>query len=194
MIQNGQVPRPQRQTTPLRHKAQYVLRLHELPLLIGLILMWMMLWHEVSLMSFVSGVVVAIFVTRVFYLPPVDLAGRLHIWWALRYLVYFFTQVIIASFHVAWSAIRPDREPAPAIIAVPLRTRSDFIITMTGMTISLIPGSLVVDVDRFGSTLYLHVLDTPTVEAREKFRNDVFWIETLLIRSIGSHAEIEAVK
>lgn len=177
-----------------RRKAIFSVRMHELPLLIGLVVMWMMLWQEISLMSAVSGLIVSVVVTRVFFLPPVDLAGRMNLWWTFRYLVYFFSQVTLASFLVAWSAIRPDREPAPAIIAVPLRTRSDFIITMTGMTISLIPGSLVVDVDRFGSTLYLHVLDTPTIEAREKFRNEVFWIETLLIRAIGSREEVEAVK
>jgi multicomponent Na+:H+ antiporter subunit E len=171
-----------------------VLRKHEIPLLIGLIIMWMMLWEEISLLSVTSGIVVAVAVTRLFYLPPVELAGRMNLWWSLRYLVYFLWQVSVASFQVSWVAIRPGRPASPAIIAVPLRTHSDFIITMTGMTISLIPGSLVVDVDRFGSTLYLHVLDTPTDEAREKFRQEVLWIEVLLIRAIGSRQEVEAVK
>jgi hypothetical protein len=67
-------------------RAEWGVRLHELPLLVGLVLLWTMLWHEVSLLSVVSGIVVAVVVMRVFYLPPVELAGRFNVWYALLYL------------------------------------------------------------------------------------------------------------
>ena len=56
-------------------RAGSLLRLHELPLLLGLLLTWMLLWREFSWLSLVSGVVVSIIAMRLFYLPPVILAG-----------------------------------------------------------------------------------------------------------------------
>ncbi|MGO1539602.1 MAG: Na+/H+ antiporter subunit E [Leucobacter sp.] len=168
-------------------------RLYEVPLLVGLVVTWMALWREVSLMSVASGVLVAVMATRVFYLPPVKLAGRMNVWWALRYVAYFLWHVALASWHVAWLAVKPGPTPTTSIIAVKLRTQSDFIIAMVGMTNSLIPGSLVVDVDRFRSTLYIHVLNTPTEESLDNMRHNVYHIESLLIRAVGSIEEVEAL-
>lgn len=171
-----------------------IVRLHELPLLIGLVVLWTALWHEVSLLSVLSGVVVAILAMRIFYLPPVELAGRFNPWWALRYLGYFFWHLAVASCQVAWLAVRPGPPPKTAIIGVQLRTRSDFILTMVGLTISLIPGSLVAEVDRFGSILYLHVLNTPTQREITRMRREVARIEELLIRTVGSREELETLR
>lgn len=169
-------------------------RLHELPLLFGLMVLWVMLWQDISLLSVVSGLVVSIFVMRLFYLPPVELAGRFNLWWMLRYLVYFFWHLSVASWQVAWLAVKPGPVPRTSIIAVQLHTKSDFIITMVGLTNSLIPGSLVAEVDRFASTLYLHVLDMPTRKEIDQMRADVYQVERLLIFAIGSKAEVERVK
>ncbi|XPP25407.1 MAG: Na+/H+ antiporter subunit E [Leucobacter sp.] len=180
--------------SPKRKIDPVLLRWHELPLLIGLVLTWMALWHEVSWMSLVSGVLISILAMRLFYLPPVELAGRFNPWWALRYLVYFLWHLAVASVQVAWLAVRPGPPPRTAIIAVRLRTRSDFILTMVALTVSLIPGSLVAEVDRFGSILYLHVLNTPTQKEITRARRQSSRIEQLLIRAVGSRAEVEALR
>lgn len=173
---------------------ELLVRIHELPLLLGLVLLWMMLWREASLLSAASGVVVSIVVMRLFYLPPVELAGRFNPWYALRYLAYFFWNLGVASWQVAWLAVRPGPKPKTSIIEVRLRTTSDFILTMVGLTISLIPGSLVAEVDRFASTLYLHVLNTPTRREIDEMRSDVATIERLLVLAIGSRDDVEAVR
>ena len=175
-------------------RIEWGVRLHEVPLLVGLVLLWMMLWQEISLLSAISGFVVAIVVMRVFYLPPVVLAGRFNPWYALRYVVEFLWHLAVASWQVAWLAVRPGPTPPTAIIAVRLRTRSDFILTMVGLTTSLIPGSLVAEVDRFSSTLYLHVLNTPTQHELTRMRRDARHFERLLILAVGSHQEIRMVR
>lgn len=177
--------------TVRRRRVERLVSVHELPLLVGLVITWMALWQTVSWMSLVSGLVVAIVAMRVFYLPPVELAGRLNLWAALRYLGFFFVHLALASFEVAWYAVRPKRPPRSGIIAIELRTKSDFILTLVGITISLIPGSLVVEVDRFGSVLYLHVLNAATDTKIEHMRRQVSHIEELLIRAVGSREELE---
>lgn len=175
-------------------RRERLLRVHEIPLLVGLVLTWMALWKEFSPLSLVSGVVVSILAMRLFYLPPVVLAGRFNVWWALRYLLFFFTQLSVASVQVAWIAIRPKAVPQNAVIAVKLRTRSDFLLTMVSLTLSLIPGSLVVEIDRFGSTLYLHVLNAPTTREISAMRHEARVIERLLVRAVGSREEVEAFR
>lgn len=165
-------------------------RRYELPLIIGVVVTWMTLWREISPLSLLSGVFVSMLVIAVFYLPPVEIAWRFNVWYALRYVVYFIAQVALASVQVAWLAIRPQPVPKVAIIAIELRTQSDFILTMTGLTISLIPGSFIVDVDRDARILYLHVLNTPDERALEAMRREVAHIEALLIRALGSREEL----
>ena len=171
-----------------------VLRWHELPLLIGLVLMWMALWHEVSWLTLLSGLFVSVLAMRLFYLPPVELAGRFNVWWAARYVGFFLWHLAVASFQVAWLAVRPGPVPRTSSIAVRLRTHSDFILTMVGLTVSLIPGSLVAEVDRYGSVLYLHVLNTPTQKQIRAMRKQARRIEVLLIRAVGSRQELEALR
>lgn len=171
-----------------------VLRWHELPLLIGLVLMWMALWREVSWLTLLSGLFVSVLAMRLFYLPPVELAGRFNVWWAARYVGFFLWHLAVASFQVAWLAVRPGPVPRTSIIAVRLRTHSDFILTMVGLTVSLIPGSLVAEVDRYGSVLYLHVLNTPTQKQIRAMRKQARRIEVLLIRAVGSRQELEALR
>ena len=174
-------------------RRERLLTLSEIPLLIGLVITWVALWHEVSLMSVLSGILVAFVAVRLFYLPPVLIAARFNVWWAFRYLVYFFWHLAIASVEVAWLTVRPGPSPRTSIVAVQLRTNSDFIITMVGLTASLIPGSLVVEVDRYRSTLYLHVLNTPTQREIKRAKAAALTIETLLIRAIGSKRDLEAL-
>ncbi|PRI11820.1 Na+/H+ antiporter subunit E [Leucobacter massiliensis] len=182
------------QLTRTARRAEWGVRLHELPLLLGLVVLWMMLWKEVSLLSVLSGVTVAFVVMRVFYLPPVELAGRFNPWYALRYLGYFFWHLARASWQVAWLAVRPGLPPQTSIIAVKLRTRSDFIMTMVALTMSLIPGSLVAEVDRFASILYLHVLNTPTQREISAVRREAGKIERLLVLTLGSKQEIGGIR
>lgn len=170
-------------------KVESMFRRNELPLLIGLVITWMALWREVSPMSLISGIIIAIILARVFYLPPVELAASFNIFFVITFLGYFLLQVAISSVQVAWLAIRPKKVPDCSIIEVKLKSRSDFILTATGLTITLIPGSFIVDADRESPTLYLHVLDTSTQEDIDKMRKEVLRIEGLLVRSVGNQED-----
>lgn len=170
------------------------LRLYEIPLLIALVLFWMMLWREVSLLSVVSGIAVAVLVVRVFYLPPVELAGRINLFWSFVTLGYVLWRIALGSIQVAWVAIRPWKAATPSVVKVQLVTHSDIILTLTSLALSVIPGSLVAEVDRFGSRLYLHAIDAPDEASCERLRQEIHRVERLLILSIGSKQEVAEVR
>lgn len=164
----------------------------QLPLLVALVALWMSLWGQLSWLSAISGLVVAITVTRVFYLPPVDLSGRFNIWYAAVFFFHFVRDIVFASFQVAYQAITP-KVPRSSIIAIQLRTRSDLIMTLDAIAMSLVPGSLVVDVDRERSILYLHTFDTESAKDVEAMRRQGLIVEARIVRALGSHDDLRAI-
>ena len=94
---------------------------------------------------------------------------------------------------VAWQTVRPRGIDRSAIIKVQLRTDSDLLLTIVAESLTLVPGSVVIDMDREQRTLSLHVLhvrDMADVEAR---RAAVLAEEERVVRAFGSPDEIAAL-
>jgi len=166
----------------------------QLPLLVGLVLLWMALWGSITPLTILTGIVVALVVTRAFYLPPVALSRRVNPLWALVFLARFFGELIVASFQVAFLAFTPRGIPHSAVVRVPLRTRSDLILTLTSITLSLVPGSLVLEVDRRHAVLYVHVLGASSEQDVAEAKRHTLGLERLIIAAIGSADEWKQVR
>lgn len=164
--------------------------LHQLPFFIILVALWMLLWGQLTWLALITGLAAAVFVTRVFRLPPVDLSGRLNIWYGFVFVVTFLAAVVRGSLVVAWQVLDFRRAPGAAIIAVPLRVDDDVIMAHTAVTASLIPGSLIVDVDREGRTLFLHTIGIRSDEDAEHQRRVVLGWEARITRAVGSRAQL----
>lgn len=180
--------------SPETRRSWWALVWRQLPFFVWLVFIWMLLWGQVTVLSFVTGVLVAIFVTRVFRLPPAELSGRINVWYLFVYIVTFATAVVWGSLQVAWQVLNPRRYPGTAIIAVPLTTDDDLIMTHVGVTASLIPGSLVLQTDRDGRVLYLHVIGVRNAADVEKQREGVLRWERRIIRALGSRAQYAALR
>lgn len=174
-----------------RYKRNFV---QELPLVIWLAVVWVALWQDFSVGNIVVGLLLAFAVTRVFYLPPVQLSGRFNVGYFLVFIFIFLWRVISASVQVIEVEITKGPRVKNAIVAAPLLTRSDLLITLTGHLISLIPGSLIIEVDRSTATLYLHALDVETAEDAQKIRDEVNSAEAWVIRIMGSKEELAALR
>lgn len=166
----------------------------QLPFFIWLIALWMLLWGQFTMLAFVTGLVVAVFVTRVFRLPPVELSGRVNLWWGFVFVLEFLFALVRGSLLVSWQVVNPARYPGTAIIAVPLATDDDLIMTHVGVTASLIPGSLIVDLDRDRRILYLHVIGVRDTADVEHQRRAVMRWEERIVRAVGSRAQVEATR
>jgi multicomponent Na+:H+ antiporter subunit E len=165
----------------------------QLPLFLGLVLLWALLWGRFSWLNLVTGVLFAAVVSIVFYLPAVQLSGRVNLWrsaWLFGKLIF---DIVRASIDVSWLALGPTYKPSNAIIAVPLRTRSDLILTWTAVATSIVPGSIVVDVERVDSTLYLHVINMRSTSQTDKFRDRVLATERRIVMAFGSAEDVERV-
>jgi multicomponent Na+:H+ antiporter subunit E len=156
----------------------------------ALVTVWMLLWGVFSWANLISGLAVAAVVLVVFPLPVIDIAGRPRPLGLLRFAARFVADLVTASVQLAALAFRFGHQPRSAIIRVPLRVRSDLVLTLTGEAVSLVPGSLVVDTDQASTTLYIHVIAVPDRDAVERFRREVYETEARIVRAIGSDPQI----
>lgn len=155
------------------------------PTLLALIVMWNALWGDVSVANVLSGAVVAFAVLL--------LAGRIktrpvqhfHTAAALRYLVTFARQLLVANYQVAVAVIRPERI-SPGIIAMPLRNASDAVVTLVANSITLTPGTLTLETERRGDTviLYVHTLDLRDADG---VRADICELEKMAVDAFAGH-------
>ena len=165
----------------------------QLPFFLWLVALWMLLWGQLTWLAFFSGVVAAVVVTRIFRLPPVELSGRVNLWWGLVFVVEFLISLVRGSLTVAWQTLTPG-QPGTAIIGVPLVTDDDLIMTHVAVTASLIPGSLIIDIDRDRRILYLHVIGVRTMADVDAQRRSVQHWEERIVRAVGTRAQVAAVR
>ncbi|MGM7699865.1 Na+/H+ antiporter subunit E [Microbacterium sp. A84] len=166
----------------------------QMPFLAWLVLLWMLLWSQFTVLSFVTGFVVAIFVTRVFRLPTIELSGRINLWYAALFVVQFLFAVFAGAIAVTLQVFNFRRQPGAAIIGVPLKYADDLIMTHVSVTSSLIPGSLVVETDRDRGILYLHIIGVRTRADADAQREGVLRWEKRIVRALGSPAQYRALK
>jgi len=81
-----------------------------------------------------------------------------------------------------------------AIIAVPMLVDDDLILAHTAVTCSLIPGSLIIDVDRERGILYLHVIGVRNDDDLEAQKQTVLRWERRIVRAVGSRAQLAKIK
>jgi multicomponent Na+:H+ antiporter subunit E len=166
----------------------------QLPLLVALVALWVFLWDHVDALTIVTGVLLAVAVTRVLYLPPVLLSGRFNPWRALLLGLRMMFDVVWASLQVAVFAVNPRSQPMNAIMAVQLHTRSDFVTTLTAEAITVVPGTVVVDIDRERGLLYLHALGTNTDADIDRVRRVVLGTEGRIVLAIGTAEQAASVR
>lgn len=166
---------------------------HQLPLLAWLVLVWMLLWGTWSWANLISGAVVALAVTVLLPLPPVAGGTRFHPVGVLVFLGFFFFDLVRSAALVAWQTIRPGGIGQSAIIQVQMRTDSDLLLTVVAESLTLVPGSVVIDMDREEKRLALHVLHVRDLADVEKRRAAVLAEEERVVRAFGTADEIAAL-
>lgn len=180
--------------TPDTRRGLFQAVMLQLPFLAWLVVLWMLLWAQFTVLSFVSGLVVAIFVTRVFRLPTVELSGRINLWYAALFLAQFLFAVLRGALSVTVQVFDFRHQPGAAIMAVPLRYADDLVMTHVAVTSSLIPGSLIVEADRDRRILYLHVIGVRNAADVDRQREQVLRWERRIVRALGSPAQYRALK
>ncbi|WCN82904.1 Na+/H+ antiporter subunit E [Micromonospora sp. LH3U1] len=159
-----------------------------------LLVVWNLLWGDINWANLIGGLLVGGAVLVFFPLPAVSFGGRLRPRALLVFAVRFAVELVSASLHVARIAVQPGYRPRGAIIAVQLRVPTDLNLALTAEAVSLVPGTLILEVDRDSGTLYLHVLDTHGPADLDVARERTHAVERRIVRAVGSSAELRRLE
>jgi multicomponent Na+:H+ antiporter subunit E len=166
---------------------------HQLPLLAWLVVVWILLWGSWSWANLLSGAAVALLVTLLLPLPSVTGGTRVRLVPVLVFSGHFAVDLVVSGAQVAWLALRPGGQRRSAIVRVQLRTDSDLVLTMVAEAVSLVPGSLVLDLDREERAITVHLLHVRDLEHVERERAGVRVVEERLVRAFGSPQDVAAL-
>ncbi|MGY1716944.1 Na+/H+ antiporter subunit E [Geodermatophilus nigrescens] len=167
---------------------------HQVPLVVWLVLVWMLLWGSWSWANLLSGLVVALVVLVLLPLPHVVGGVRVRPVPLLVFLGHFVVDLFVSGAEVAWQTLRPAGVRRTAIVRVQLRVDSDLLLTMVAEAISLVPGSLVLDLDRERRVMTLHLLPVRDRADVERKRAHVLVVEERLVRAFGAPEDLEALE
>ena len=166
---------------------------HQLPLLGWLVLVWMLLWGTLSWANVLSGLLVGLVVMVLLPLPPVVGSTRVRPLPLLYFVGHFLVDLVVSGAQVAWRALGPAGVRQGAIVRVQLRADSDLLLTVVAETISLVPGSLVLDLDREKCLIAIHLLHAEDLDDVARQKAAVLATEERIVRAFGTAADIEGL-
>jgi len=146
-----------------------------------LTLVWVALWEEFTWANLIGGVLAGSVVLWAVPLHPVRSSHSLRPLGLIRLSAYFTWKLAEASFLMAWEVVTPRNRVNPAVVSVPLRTRSMGVATAVANMVSLTPGTLTLEVDEATMTLVMHVLHLETIE---QSRHEVLYLEKLTMAAL----------
>ncbi len=157
--------------------------------LCGLILVWMLLWGNVSAANALSGLAVALVITVLLPLPPVPIEGRLHPLSLLRLIGQFAYGLVLSSVQVAWLAIKPGPPPRSEVLRAHLALKSDLVLALAVNFLNLTPGTIVLEIDQTRRMIYVHVIDAGSAKSVHRFYRQVADLQRLMIASFEREAD-----
>lgn len=124
---------------------------------VALAVTWVLLWGDLSVANVLAGLVIAGVLVVALPMPTIPFNGAIRPLGVLRLVAHFLYDVVVASFQVTLQVFRFGRQPHNVIVALNMRSDSDLYLTITAEMISLVPGTLSIDLRRPESTLLVHV-------------------------------------
>lgn len=158
-------------------------------LVVWLAVMWMLLWGTFSTANLVNGVLIGIVLVTV--IPPSALRDdhfTVHPLPALSFVVWFAWALLVSNLSVAKEVLAPPGRTGirPAIVAVPLRTRSGRLATLIANAITLTPGTMTVDARGRPAVLFVHVM---SFSDRESTLAEMADLERRIVDAFGTAEE-----
>ncbi len=157
-----------------------------------LVVLWLLLWGELSFANVASGVVVVLLLFLVFPSRRVIWPHRrIHLLSLAHLGLYFVGELVLANVSVAQAVLGPRRSIRSAVLTVPLCVDDPALMTLISTMTALTPGSLIVEAGVDPAHVRVHSFghgDPVRVAAT------VRRLEELSIRAIGDSAHRYALE
>ncbi|GBE65393.1 Na+/H+ antiporter subunit E [Mycobacterium sp. MFM001] len=150
-------------------------------ILLALTGVWVLLWGNYSAANAVSGLAVALTITLLLPMPPVPVQGRVHPLSVLRLVVRVAWYLVVSSVQVSWLAIKPGPPPPSGVLRAQVSIKSDLVLVFAVNILTMIPGSIVLEIDQLRRVIYCHVIDVGSARAVDRFYRQVAHVERLVV-------------
>ena len=160
------------------------LRIGSLALLTAL---WLLMWGSWSWGTFFMGLAMASLVLVTFPMPRAATRIGLRPVAMVWLTVSFLTNLLLSSFIVGWMAIRPRGITPGRVVAIRLHETDDFRRTVVAEMTSLVPGTVVIDLDPRGHLL-IHIIDHCDDARLRTEANRIHRLERRVARAFGAPA------
>lgn len=157
----------------------------------GMTLMWMLLWGSAAPVIVLSGMLIGYLIDIVFPLPPIFWRGKLRPIGVVVLVFHLLWDLMVSSFRVVALVFHRRVNLNAGIVRVDLHSDNDLYQVQVSELISLVPGTVVVEVVRSPRRLYLHVIDLVGDDAVGRVQRMVFDVESRVLRAFGSDEEIK---
>ncbi|MET8797853.1 Na+/H+ antiporter subunit E [Nocardia sp. NPDC004568] len=156
--------------------------------LIWLTAVWVALWGRVSVANVLAGAGVGLVIMVTLPLPWIPVRGQLRLLPLVKLAVVSVYYGLESSFQLAWFALRPGPPPVSGVLKVGFAFRSDLVLVLCTNLLNLIPGTMVLELDREQCVVYVHVIDVSSEKAVAKFYRTIRVVERLLIDALERRA------
>lgn len=124
---------------------------------VALAVTWVLLWGDLTIANLLAGLAIASVLVVALPMPTIPFSGTIRPVGLIWLVAHFLYDVVVASFQVAWQVFQFGTQPRSVIVSLNLRSDSDLYLTITAEMISLVPGTLSIDLRRPESTLLVHL-------------------------------------
>ncbi|WP_442941895.1 Na+/H+ antiporter subunit E [Nocardia sp. NBC_00416] len=156
--------------------------------LIWLAVVWVALWGRISIANVLAGLAVGAAIMVTLPLPRIPVSGQLRLLPLVKLVGVSIYYALESSLQVAWFALRPGPPPVSGVLRVRFAFRSDLVLVLCTNLLNLIPGTMVLEIDRQQCVVYVHVIDISSEKAVAKFYKTIRVVEGLLIATFERRA------
>ncbi|XRQ03407.1 Na+/H+ antiporter subunit E [Actinomadura welshii] len=148
-----------------------------------LLAVWLLLWGRIDALTVAGGAVVVACAYAASRLPAVPLVRRIRPLRVVAVVAEFCWDLVVSSAVIGWHALYRPRQVRSAIIDVDMRSRSELILLGVTTSISLRPGTILIDLDADRTVLRIHAMPVRSAEEAESRRQGVAMTEERLMRA-----------
>jgi multicomponent Na+:H+ antiporter subunit E len=161
---------------------------------VWLTLVWVLLWGTFTPLSVFGGVLVAVAVLSAFRFPPAGAHLPIRPLRLLGLVGYLAYDVVVSGAQVSWQTLRYGPAARGAVLAVPLLSSSDRVVTVVANALSLSPGAMALQIDHEHGLWFVYALGPRDAAGVARSRRRTMDMQRRVLAALGTPEELAAAE
>jgi multicomponent Na+:H+ antiporter subunit E len=165
-----------------------------LPSVLWLTLVWVLLWGSFTPASIAGGVLVAVLITALFRLPPSTDRLPVRPLRLVGLIGFLLWDLVVSAAEVSWQVLRHGPRARGAIMAVPLISSSDLVVTVMATALTPSPGTMALQIDYDHDVWYVYSLGPRDGAGVERARRRALDMQCRVLAALGTPEELSIAR